>query len=376
MKTHEQFLIDFEKNGNKNLEICDTYKGCEVPIDVKCKVCNLTFKMTPHSLLKGYGCKYCSNQLIVPNINSFAAVHPELMNFVVNKAEAYLYSAGSKHNCLVQCPTCKTQFSLPYYKFSKIGFYCSFCNNMSYPNKFLRVILSNLSNIDNLTFEKTYLINGKQIRYDAFFEYQSKQFVIEINGGQHYKDCSFNGYNVENQINQDKLKEEYAVSNHMIYICIDAKKSDFLYIKQHFIESILSSYIDLEGLDWYNLFIQFNNYSLLYNVCLDYDNNLRISELAKKYKLDRHQISNLLDIGKVLKLCHTYQKGADRKGVRVEAYDNEHNFIGSFPSASVCARELNKKYDLNFLPNSISHVLSGAQKSHRNFYFERSDLNE
>lgn len=99
-------------------------------------------------------------------------------------------------------------------------------------------------------------------------------------------------------------------------------------------------------------------------------------ELSQKYKLDRHQIVAFLKDGKELGLCPSYTIGKNRLGMRVEAYDANGHLLGSFPSLKICAEKLNEKYHLNCLPNSISHVLSGAQKSHRNLYFKEARMYE
>lgn len=266
----------------------------------------------------------------------------------------------------------------PYYKLNKEGFRCSFCNKMSYPNKFLRVLLQTIPNITQLQFEHSYTLdNMEKIRYDATFQYNNKFFVIEINGDQHYTDCSYNNYNVDIQKNKDKLKRQYAIQHNMIYICIDARKSVFSYIQDQLLASELSNYIDFTTIDWNDLYKKLNNYSLLNEICIDYENNLlRISELEHKYQIDHHNISRYLQDGKKLGLCPSYQSNNNRQGVRIEAYDSEHNFIGIYPSIAICAKKLNEQFHLNFLTNSISHVLNGAQKSHRGFYFKRGDFYE
>lgn len=378
MKAHIQFLQDFSKKGNQNIEIIGIYNGCITPIEVQCKKCKHFFNTTPHSLLKGSGCPYCSKKRIIAEQNSFCAVHPELIKFLVNKKEGYKYSSGSKQIATVQCPICKNQYKSTYNSLSTSGFNCLFCNSMSYPNKFLRVILKMIDGIMNLQFEKTFTLqNNKIIRYDAVFEYQNKTFVIQINGGQHYYDCGFNQFDVNIQKEKDQIKKTFAENNHMIYIDINAKKSQFFLIKKNLLLSDFPKFIDISNLDWENIFKTFNNYSLLKQICLDYENNLmRVSTLASKYQLDRHQISTMLQNGKQLGLCPSYQSNKNRQGVRIEAYDNQHNLIGIYPSIAICAEKLNEKYNLNFLKNSISHVLTGAQKSHRNFYFKRGDNDE
>lgn len=377
MKTHEQFLKDFEKRGNKNLIIIGTYQGCETRLKVKCKICNEELLITPHGLLKGQGCYYCSNRKIKKDLNSFGALYPELLDFFVNKEEAFKHTPGSKEKALLECPDCHTNFYLPYYIIKNKGIICPMCNTLTYPNKFLRIFLKELPDITNVSFEKTYKDNGKIIRYDAFFIYDNRNFVIEINGGQHYKSCSFNNYNVQLQEKQDQFKKEYAEKNNFIFLSIDASKSDFFFIKNNILNSDLSNFFNLEKINRNNILINISNYSILKNICNDYENNLmRIEELSNKYSIERHVVTRYLKLGKEIGLCKSYHPGKNRQGVKIEAYDDKNILIGIYPSIKICADKLNEKYHLNFLKNSISHVLSGAQKSHRNFYFKKVILNE
>jgi len=372
MKTHECFLKDFEIKGNKNLVIQGIYSGCEKPILVKCKKCNETFNAIPHTLLKGCGCPYCSHKKIKENLNSFGAKHPELLKFFIDKEKPFKYAPGSKEKALLQCPICKTIFSRAYYILNTQGVSCPICNTLSYPNKFLRVFLNELPNITDLCFEEAFKYNNTFIRYDATFKYRNYKFVIEIHGGQHYKNCGFNNYNVQEQKNKDLLKKEFAKNQNMIYIAINASKSNFLFIKNNILNSDFTKYFDLNKINWSNLFKKINNYSLLKSICTDYENNLlRIEDLSLKYSLDRHKITSYLQEGKELGLCNSYQIGNNKKGVRIEAYDSNYTLIDVYPSIKICAEKLNEIYHLNFLTNSISHVLSGAQKSHRNFYFKK-----
>lgn len=61
-KTHEQFLKDlFNKNENaENIEILEKYKGSQVKIKCRCKICNCEWEVTPSGLLQNTGCPDCS----------------------------------------------------------------------------------------------------------------------------------------------------------------------------------------------------------------------------------------------------------------------------------------------------------------------------
>lgn len=58
-KSHEQFLIDFEKVGNKNIEIIGKYVNSNTYITCKCKLCGKIYDVSPIKLLAGQGCRDC-----------------------------------------------------------------------------------------------------------------------------------------------------------------------------------------------------------------------------------------------------------------------------------------------------------------------------
>ena len=65
-KTHEEFIKELQEKHPENfnnIEILGEYKGIETKISCKCKICgygeNGDWNPTPHSLLKGSGCRKC-----------------------------------------------------------------------------------------------------------------------------------------------------------------------------------------------------------------------------------------------------------------------------------------------------------------------------
>lgn len=374
MKTHEQFLQDFINKGNPNLEIIGNYNGVDKEIQVQCKTYKHLFFTTPHSLLKGSGCPICANKKIIKGINSFGDEYPELVKYFIDKEQAYIYSSGSKQKAILQCPVCLQKKEIPFYKLKEEGFNCSFCNSMTYPNKFLRLFLIQLQGISNIVFEKTYAINKTYIRYDGVFDYDNQTYVIEMNGGQHYIKCGYNNYNIDNQKQKDLIKKQFALDNDYIYVEIDCSKSNFNFIKNNLITSPLFFIIEKSNIDWNKIAIQLNDCSFLYDICYDYENNFyQIQELSDKYQLERHHITKILQQGKELGLCK-YPKIKIRNKTSINVYNSNKELIGIYPTPAICAEELNKKYQLNFIANSISHVLAGKQQSHRGFLFIRSDI--
>ena len=71
---------------------------------------------------------------------------------------------------------------------------CPVCSDgVSYPNKYVRNLLKQLP-IENLEYEWKPEW-GKQYSYDNYFIYNEKEYIVEADGAQHFKDSIFSKLN-------------------------------------------------------------------------------------------------------------------------------------------------------------------------------------
>lgn len=372
-KTHEQFLTEFKTKGDSNLTLLGIYTKSTEPILVQCKICGYEYLALPGNLLKGKRCGVCHGQAIKQGYNSFGDLHPELLKYFINKEDAFSHRERSNEKVQLKCPVCNTQYKRSYDYLYKNGFHCAICDaTSSLPNRILRQLLNNIPNISNIEYEKIFYTNNSYIRYDGYFIYNNTQYIIEMQGKQHYINTNYNNYNASNQQYQDKFKQTFAQENNLIYIAIDCKESNFSYIKNNLIKSPLNQLYDLTLINWHNI----EEKSICTNqtqlICEDYEtNHSTIIALSKKYQLDRNTITNILKIGKQYGLCPSYTIKTKRK---VKAYDNNHKYIGTYSSCRECAQILNNLYmDIKFNEDGISKVLLNKQITHQGFYFEQED---
>ena len=370
--THKEFMRQFN-NINSNLTVLDIFVDNTVELDVACKTCKKEFKLMPLAILGGGGCPTCTPKEYYANSDTFANVFPSLLKYFKNPEECKNNSVQSTKTTTLICPICKKEQQLSFAYIAQNGFKCTGCENLTYPNKMLRSVVNALPDITAIKYEKTFVTKRGAIRYDAYFKYHNQEFVIEMNGEQHYRDCGYNNYDVNTQIIQDQFKEQYAVEHGMIFIAIDCRESKFGFIQTNLLNSKLSNYFDMQSLDWKKIFLNFNDFNLLSAVCNDYETlQLNQAQLGDKYHLDRHHIATLLQTGLKLGLCPSYTLRKKQVFHLVNVFDENHNYINTYTTASAAAQTLNKLFpEKNFSSNLISHVLNGAQKSHRGFYFER-----
>lgn len=267
-----QYLLDeFGENGidlywsNKNeISPFDISKCSDKKIFIKCKNDqHPDYEITANRFYNGGRCSVCSNQKVLPNINSIAATNPEYIHYFLNIDDAYTYSCGSNKMCDFVCPICGTTKRMKISAFFNFGFSCKACSDgISYPEKFVYSFLMQLKELIGFDFKMHHLFElsskrksgvGKK-EYDFVLFDKDNIFIIEVHGMQHY-DGGFKhlgGKTLDEEKSNDIIKYELAINNGVDkdkYIIIDARYSDALWIKQSIINSNILSTFGLSELD-------------------------------------------------------------------------------------------------------------------------------
>lgn len=94
-KTHEEFVLDFEKRGNKNVIIVGKYLNDKTKILVKCRMDGYEWYAYPSNLLRGKGCPVCAGRTVVPEINSVNVLRPDLIVYFKNKNDTLYLTVKS-----------------------------------------------------------------------------------------------------------------------------------------------------------------------------------------------------------------------------------------------------------------------------------------
>lgn len=256
---------------------------------------------------------YCKNgchglpkctRYVVQGMNDVASTHPHVVKYLKNKEDAKKSSYGSRKKVEIICPTCKNEDIRILAHLCKSPFVCSYCSDgFSYPEKFIRSLLSELK----IKYIPQFRIEGRR-RYDFFLP--TLNLIFEVHGKQHYergfKDMG--GRTLEQEQENDKLKEEMAIDNGYEYFALDCRNSSPIYIIEKLKESPLSEYIkELDNTVWEK-------------VAKDAESNISIQviekwnktkytekQLAKKFNVTIPTIVNYLKRGEEMGLC-TYIK--------------------------------------------------------------------
>lgn len=159
----------------------------------------------------------------------------------------------------------------------------------SYPEKVIKAVLEE-SGI-NFKQEKTFDFTGSK-RFDFYLP--DFLTVIEVHGIQHYEEARkmprFK-LTLDEQIKTDRWKKEQAIDNGLKYIEIDAKKSNFNYIK----DNILASSIPTDNVDWDKVFSRTIDINEDYKKVIEsYNEGKIISDIAKDVNMSKSNVKRML----------------------------------------------------------------------------------
>lgn len=316
------------------------------------------------------GCKF-GYALLKP----IAVTHPELIQYFVNKEDAYKYCAGSPAEVDMICPLCGTIKKKPIRELVKHGLACPACSDgISYPNKFMYNLLQqlNIIFIHELTKKHPGFEWVKKYRYDFYFNINGAQYIVEMDGGFHFN-------NVFGACSDDE-KDKIAIQNGVEVIRINCDyqiRDRFDYVKSHIINSKLSELFDLSIIDW-NACDKNAEGSLLISACEYYANGITdIGEISTKVGVKNSTVIRYLKAGARLGLCDYDSKEARRKAhVKIQQVCSKpvrvfknNVFISEFPSRAEASRKSKEVLGIFFDTATISNMCLGKRGSRDGILF-------
>ncbi len=136
----EDEVIRRLKEVNPNIVFLENYKGMNIPIRVKCRICNNEWDWTkPATLLNGHGCPFCINKAVAKGKNDFETWckqnNKETLlqewDYKKNKMLPSEITSGSSRNVFWVCSKCGYRWSTPLYNRSLNNFGCDSCSKRS-----------------------------------------------------------------------------------------------------------------------------------------------------------------------------------------------------------------------------------------------------
>lgn len=360
----------------------------------KCNKCGWTEGWVVEvGLLKGYGCSCCCSNPrdIVQGINDVPTTAPWMVKFFQGgHDEARLYTCQSTKSMIPICPDCgrikdKSIRINQVYNNKSIG--CNCGDGKSYPEKFMFLTLEQLKLNFKSQLARTDFRWCKGYKYDFYFKYNDNEYIIEINGRQHYED---NGGSFEKTLEEqkdiDRLKKELALKNGIKednYIVIDCRKSGFNFIKEKIIKSKLSKLFNLSNINWFKC-EEFALSNLVKEACEIKKNNPVLStlDIANTMKIARNTITKYLNLGCELGWCDynpkeemilIYEKNAKRSMEKfsksVEIFKDEIS-LGVFKSGKEIERQSENLFGVKLFAPVISEVCNNKKPQYKGFTFK------
>ena len=303
IKTHSDFIKEMEQL-HPNIAVHTKYTGAHDKVQCECKTCGHIWWTKPNALLCGTGCKKCgyykSGEIRSKDHNSFMNDFQSL-----NPNSQYIEIIDNYHRSTkkikCKCKLCDSILEVTPTRLLN-GFQCTVCSDKSnsYPNRFSYAFLSLLPVENHIKEYHPEWIAPR--RYDNYFEYDNKKYILEMDGGFHYKN-PFKDIKEVQAIDEykDLMAKQYGIE----VIRIECKQSNFSYIKNNIIQSRLSEIFDLSDYDWQtcNSKIEYYSYAPIWkyaNTHLTFS----ISNIAKEFSKNNQQIERIIQLGRKKNYCN------------------------------------------------------------------------
>lgn len=301
------------------------------------------------NLLKTNGCPCCSNQIVVPGINTIWDTHRYLVtDFGLDEEFAKTHTAGTDEKGKFTCPDCrKTLFKrIPNVIYRK-SIACICGDGVSYPEKLGHGIFSQLSYKFETQYSPDYFDKEKSDFYFPDFK-----LVVEFDGGLGHEGGVVHGKSektLEECIAIDNWKTEQHKKHGIKTIRINCFESDLEYIKNNILNSELVKYFDFSNIDWIKA-EEFSRRNGIKEVCEFFEKEKEKGEyitttiILEKFTFikGRSTVIRYLKVGTKLGWCHYDPKKEQIRGGNQNGGQNKKCCIVIFPDGTIYKSESEK----------------------------------
>lgn len=249
------------------------------------------------------GCPACASRIVIPEVNSLAALLPDIIDWFEDKTIPYKTPRFSNEEFEIKCPYCGTKKKIrPMNLKDHIPCICG--DGFSYPEKLFAALLNQL-NIDYIyQLSKKHFEWCEKYKFDFYFVIDNQEYIIELDGGLGHK----NGRILDpNSLNRDKEKNRIAKEKKINLIRIDVNYSDintrFEYIKTNIINK-LSNIFCFDNVNWKD--VEYRSEKSLFQTIIDMfnDTDALPTDIAKDIKIDSCTVVRYLNKGNELGICN------------------------------------------------------------------------
>lgn len=225
------------------------YRNPDDLLSVKCNKGHV-YEVKIDGINAGHGCPVCSNKKLLTGVNDYRTTHKKEADYLLDSNDGYDFFYGTKQHKYYKCKECgHIQYRIPSEAFDDNGRFRCECNDgFSYPERLMKAVL------DSLGIRFIHQLSKRHYKWCDVYRYDfyliDYNIIIETHGKQHYEQTQFFG-DLNTIQENDKNKQIIAYNNGISdYIVIDARYSDFGYIRNSIVNSDLNKYIDFNLVDW------------------------------------------------------------------------------------------------------------------------------
>lgn len=338
----------------------------------KCTVCEYEDSRLESNMLKGNKCRCCTNQIIIPNINSIMAKEELswMVEYFYNKDDCYKYSKQCNESVKMICPECKTTKKMKISNLYNKGFSCSVCGDcFSFGEKLIRELLLYIKE----PFKVQHKFDGFNKKYDFYLKKSGE--IIEVHGEQHYYGSMFDK-DLEYQRKNDMFKYDIAVLHgyeyNKNYFVINYSKRDIFILFDEVKKIKMFSKISFNTFS--EIYKKSHN-SILLIVCETFNRmgkGVSASVVAKKLNLSKGTVATMLKRGNELGMCEynpSEFQGLEKRKRKIECY-KDGMLIGEFNSIAETVKKINIEFGVKLIQSSITLCCQNKQKLHKGYEFK------
>lgn len=282
----------------------------------RCLRDNYEYVVAEYELEHGSSCPVCAGRCVVVGVNDIGTTNPEVVEYLLNKEDANIYSKGSHKYVYVKCPICgNVKKIMVEFLVKNGGIACEICSDgISYPNKFAHELFKQLSSQYQKYMPEYSPHWANRYIFDNYVELlDGEKIIVEMDGGLHFRHDNKFG------VTRDKEKDALANENGVLVIRIDCNyvgvANRYSHIKNNIING-LNEIFDLSNINWDTCDLAGTSNKMI-DVITYYNKNPELSliEIANIFFISDTTVRNYLRAGERIGLCEYIRFDSNRRKV-------------------------------------------------------------
>lgn len=307
------------KEVNPHITLLSKYNSVKEQVRYMCNEHDIPYygKVHKQRLLKPFQCPWCKNghEQIEIGETDIKSMNPVMYDMLLDKSINEKCNIYSLVKTDFICPSCgailkNKSIDHVYHR----GFKCNCMDGNSLGEKFFDVVIRKVdSNIDT----EFHINNNNSYRYDFGGYKNGVYWICEIQGKQHseksFETCG--GRSLEEEIENDRLKKEYALNNGIdLYIEIDSKKSGYHELIDGILNSELVQLYDFSEVDWVECY-RVSLKSEIIAVCNLWNDGYKVMEICDIKGIGKNTVRDYLTKGNDAGFCEYDHTNSNRTSV-------------------------------------------------------------